>query len=305
MTLNEEDSVWPPALETLPADPETSALLALLEASAPQPSAAFGERLYRQVRPAAATGRTHGWGMRRQLNRLIEAFDSGLHGGYDMKRSIAAFVGALVLVAALIIAVVPAARADVLEVLRRVTLGDSTEVRQVDALPGEMPPGEYPWQMPEGTYWIVETDIGKYGANVLPGKDNEVRSVNSLDEAEALSGVRPLAPTELPDGYSLREVNVSSGRWPTFFQFYAGPGPDIVIVQTGVGTSGGEATDVLEATVVSTVTDGTVEEVTFDGRPAAWIDGQVLKWEADGLALDVGGLGLDLSTAMAIGRSLR
>ncbi|CUS02809.2 protein of unknown function [Candidatus Promineifilum breve] len=112
-------------------------------------------------------------------------------------------------------------------------------------------------------------------------------------------------PSAVYTTITCRACMPTPGRWPTFFQFYAGPGPDIVIVQTGVGTSGGAATDVQEATVVSTVTDGTVEEVTFDGRPAAWIDGQVLKWEADGLALDVGGLGLDLSTAMAIGRSLR
>jgi hypothetical protein len=159
--------------------------------------------------------------------------------------------------------------------------------------------------MPEGTYWIVKTDVGSYGANVLPGEDNEVRSVASLDGAEALAGMRPLAPTELPAGYSLREVKVSPDQRPTFFQFYAGPGPDIVIIQTGVGTFAGESADVVEAAVVSTVTDGEVEAVTFDGRPAAWIDGQVLKWEADGLTFDVGGLGLDLDTAMAIGRSLR
>jgi hypothetical protein len=217
-----------------------------------------------------------------------------------MQRSIAALVGALVLVAALIVAVVPSARADVVEVLRRVTLGDSTEVRQDNSLPGKLPPGEYPWQLPEGTYWIVETDVGQYGANVLPGEDNKVQSVKSLDEAEMLSGVRPLAPTELPDGYNLREVKVSPGRRPTFFQFYAGPGADIVIVQTGVGQSMGESADVMQATVVSTVTDGDVEEVTFDGRPAAWIDGHVLKWETNGLAFDVGGLGLDLVTAMII-----
>lgn len=305
MKLNQDDQEWPPEMDLFPLDPETGALLAILEASAPQPSAAFRERLYLEVRPAAAGGRIPVWGIRRQLNRLIETFDSGLNGDYDMKRSIAALIGALVLVAALIIAMVPSARADVLETLRHITLGDSTEVRQIDPLPGELPPGEYPWQMPEGTYWIVKTDIGKYGANVLPGEDNEVRSVASLDEAEALAGVRPLAPTELPDGYSLREVKVAPGRWPTFFQFYAGPGPDIVIVQTGVGSAAGETADVTEVAVVSTVTDGIVEEVTFDGRPAAWIDGQVLKWEAGGLALDVGGFGLDLSTAMAIGRSLQ
>jgi hypothetical protein len=59
------------------------------------------------------------------------------------------------------------------------------------------------------------------------------------------------------------------------------------------------------AIVVSTATDGLLEEVAFDGRPAAWIDDHLLMWEADGLTFQVGGLGLDLQTAMAIGRSLR
>ena len=159
--------------------------------------------------------------------------------------------------------------------------------------------------MPEGTYWIVTTDVGYYGANVLPGGDNEVTSVKTIDEAEALAGVRPLVPADLPDGYSLREVKVAPGGRPMFFQFYAGPGADIVIIQTGVGITAGEAPGTAEATVVSTVTDGSIEEVSFDGRKAAWIDGDLLKWEADGITYDVGGLELDLDTAMAIGRSLR
>jgi len=93
-----------------------------------------------------------------------------------------------------------------------------------------------------------------------------------------------------------------------FFQFYQGPGPDIVIVQTAVGISLNEAagTDAgASATVVSLATDGLLEEVTFDNRPAAWIDDHLLMWEADGTTFQVGGLGLDLETAMAIGRSLR
>ena len=41
----------------------------------------------------------------------------------------------------------------------------------------------------------------------------------------------------------------------------------------------------------------------FDGRPAAWIDGHLLMWEADGTTFQVGGLGLDLPAAQAIARS--
>lgn len=305
MEINEESKVWPPEMDTFPADPETRALLAMLETFAPQPTTAFAERLYRQVRPAPPGGRSYLVGIDHQLNRLIETFRSGLNGGYDMRKSIAALVGALVLVAVLITAVVPSARAEVVEALRRIKLGDSTDVQQIDPLPDELPPGDHPWRMPEGTYWIVMTDVGAYGGNVLPGENYEVTSVKTIEEAEALAGVRPLAPADLPDGYSLREIKVAPGRGPIFFQFYAGSGPDIVIVQTGVGTTAGEAPGTAEASVVSTVTEGRIEEVSFDGRKAAWIDGHLLKWEADGAAFDVGGLGLDLDTAMAIGRSLR
>lgn len=284
--------------EPFPADDETAALLGLLDAAAPRPSAEFGERLYRQLRAGRTARRRDGF--RFGIRNVFVRFN----GGYEMKKGVAAFVMVAVLALALIAATVPSVRAEVVETLRRIALGDSAEVRQIEPLPGELPPGEYPWQLPEGTYWIVETDVGSYGANVLPGEDYEVRSVATLDEAEALTGVRPLAPAELPDGYSLREVKVSPSRRPAFFQFYAGPGPDIVIIQTGVGTFAGESPDVVEAAVVSTITDGEIEAVIFDGRPAAWIDGQVLKWEADGLTFDVGGLGLDLDTAMVIGRSL-
>jgi hypothetical protein len=284
--------------EPFPAGDETAALLALLDAAAPRPSAEFGARLYRELQ-AGRTAR-HRDGYRPNIWKVF-----GLNGGYDVKKGVAAFIMVAALALALVAAAVPSVRAEVVETLRRIALGDSTEVRQIEPPPDELPPGEYPWQLPEGTYWLVTTDVGSYGANVLPGEAHEVRSVATLDEAEALTGVRPLAPAELPDGYSLREVKVSPGRRPIFFQFYAGPGPDILIVQTGVGTAAGESPDVVEATVVSTVTDGEMEAVSFDGRPAAWIDGRVLKWEADDLAFDVGGLGLDLETAMAIGRSLR
>lgn len=305
MEINKDGKVWPPEMDTFPADPETRALLAMLEASAPQPTTAFAERLYRQVRPAPLGEPSPLSGIDRQLSKLIETFRFGLSGGYDVRRSIAALVGALVLVTAFIIAVVPSARAEMVEALRRITLGDSTEVQQIDPLPNDLPPGDYPWQMAEGTYWIVKTDVGAYGGNVSPGKDNQVTSVKTIENAEALARVRPLAPAYLPDGYSLREVKVAPGQRPIFFQFYAGPGPDIVFIQTGVGITAGDSPGTAVAAVVSTVTDGSIEEVSFDGREAAWIDGHLLKWEANGITYDIGGLGLDLDTAMAIGRSLR
>ena len=222
-----------------------------------------------------------------------------------MKRRMGLIVTVCLLAIVLAVALVPAARAEFVATWRRVALGQASEARQVEPLPGELPPGDYPWQLPEGTYWIVKTDVGNFGANVLSGESNEVRSVAGLDEVEALTGVRPLAPGTLPDGYALREVRVAPGRSQMIFQFYDGDGPDILIVQTGVGIVVGDEPGQSAATAVSLATDGTLEAVEFDGRSAAWIDGHLLMWEADGTTFQVGGLGLDLPAALEIARSLR
>jgi len=273
--------------------PGAAALFAALEEAAPQPSAAFGRGLFDQLRANRSRGPAV---VRRWL---------ALNGGFDMKRGVGWTVAVLILAVALAAALAPSARADFMATLRRIVLGDATDARQVEPLPGELPPGDYPWQLPEGAYWIVETDVGNFGANVLPGEDNEVRSVAALGEAEALAGARPLAPAELPAGYTLREIRVAPGRSRTFFQFYEGPGPDIVIVQTNAGVALSDPAAEASAVAVSLVTDGPLEEVTFDGRPAAWVDGHLLMWEADGLTFQIGGLGLDLPAAMDIARSLR
>lgn len=303
----DDEERWLKEIETyLAADAgrapnDAAALLSTLEEAALRPSGEFRARLLGDLLAGRAARGPAKWpaGARQWL---------GLDGGFDMKRGLGLIVAVAIVVMVLAAAVVPSARADFMAVLRRIALGGSTDARQVEPLPGELPPGDYPWQLPEGTYWLVQTDIGNFGANVLPGESHEVQSVAGLDEAEALAGVRPLAPAEMPAGYALREVQVAPGRSQMFFQFYQGPGPDIVIVQTAVGISLNEATGTdagASATVVSLATDGLLEEVTFDNRPAAWIDDHLLMWQDDGTTFQVGGLGLDLETAMAIGRSLR
>ena len=276
---------------------DEAALLAALIEAAPRPSVAFRARLRAELRAERAR-RPSGWPA-----TFRQRFS--LNGGLDMKRRMGLIVAVGLLAIVLALALVPATRAEFVATLRRVALGQATEARQVEPLPGELPPGDYPWQLPEGTYWIVKTDVGNFGANVLPGEDNEVRAIAGLDEVEALAGVRPPAPTELPADYALREVRVTPGWAQTFFQFYEGAGPDILIAQTSVEIVVGNEPGQSEATAVSLVTDGTLETVDFDGRPAAWIDGHLLMWEADGTTFQVGGLGLDLPAAQAIARSLQ
>ena len=55
----------------------------------------------------------------------------------------------------------------------------------------------------------------------------------------------------------------------------------------------------------SVVTTGSVESVDFDGKPATWLNGHTLLWEAGGISYEVGGLDLDLAEALKIARSLR
>jgi hypothetical protein len=58
-------------------------------------------------------------------------------------------------------------------------------------------------------------------------------------------------------------------------------------------------------TFVGFMTNGTLEEVDLDGRKAAWADGRLLMWEADGIGYLVGGPKLGLDEATRIAKSLK
>jgi hypothetical protein len=58
-------------------------------------------------------------------------------------------------------------------------------------------------------------------------------------------------------------------------------------------------------TAVGFMTNGTLEEVDLDGRKAAWADGRLLMWEADGISYLVGGSKLSLDEAIHIAKSLK
>ena len=125
----------------------------LLAAGAPRPTVEFSLRLYHRLQTGRATRRAGFW------SRIGNAFN--LTGGLDMRKSTMALPAVIILAAVLVVAAVPSARAEFVAAVRRIALGDSTEVRQIEPV-GEPPPGDYPWQLPQGTYWIVETDVGKY-----------------------------------------------------------------------------------------------------------------------------------------------
>jgi hypothetical protein len=154
--------------------------------------------------------------------------------------------------------------------------------------------------------WIVNTEIGGFGGNVPPGVDPTVRSVTNLEEAQASTSFHLRAPTDLPEGHTLREVKLAPiGGTHWAFLFYGGPNHDIIVVQMPVGPRPSDKPNVAESVAVGLITDGAMEEIDFDGHPAVWVDGHSLMWEADGINYTVGGLDLSLEETVQIARSLR
>jgi hypothetical protein len=186
------------------------------------------------------------------------------------------------------------------EIIKRIVLGQNTFIIQVDPdtiiTPRTVPPD----------FWKIRTEIGNFAGNAPRGVKPIVRSVNSFEEAQALTNFHLLNPVDLPDGYSLREVKlapIGSTFWAILF--YEGPGHEIVIAQMPGGPQVVDDPNVLSAVVTGVLTEGTVEEVDFLGNPAVWIEGHSLLWEYNGISYEVGGLDLDLQQVMGIAQSMR
>ena len=219
-----------------------------------------------------------------------------------MKRGFALVTIAILVLALGTVAFVPFVRAQVGEVIKTVVLGAYSKALQVEFLEkSESRP------LPADV-WVISTDIGGFAGNAPPGVDPTVRSVASFEEAQAATDFHLRAPTDLPEGYALREANLAPiGGTHWAFLFYSGPGHDIVLVQMRVGPQPSDDPHVAISVVSGAITDGTLEEVDFDGRSAAWIvgDGHSLQWEVDGISYMLGGLDLSLEQTLQIARSIR
>jgi hypothetical protein len=189
-------------------------------------------------------------------------------------------------------------------VIQTIVLGDYS--RAVQLAPGaasgqsDVPPD----------MWIVRTEIGNFGGNVLPGVEPVVRSLTSLKEAQAMANFQLVTPTYLPQGYTLREVKLAPiGGTHWVLSFYGGPAHDILIVQMPGGPQPTRSTHdphTVAGVYVSSgvVTGGTLEETELDGRKAVWIEGHSLMWAVDNMTYEVGGLDLTLEEAKQIARAL-
>ncbi len=98
---------------------------------------------------------------------------------------------------------------------------------------------------------------------------------------------------------------VAPGDWT--FLFYDGPDGEIILAQVPVYERVKEQSDnhVVGTVVgIATLTDQPIEEVTLNGRPAGWLEGHSLTWEADGVSYTLGGANLTLDEAILIAESL-
>ena len=220
-------------------------------------------------------------------------------GGSIMKRRLVFFTVAVLVVAILTVAFVPPVRAVVVEAIKSVVLSPYASVQQVPELGANAVKPEPPENL-----WLIKTDIGNFGGDPSPGSDPTVRSVRSFEEAQSMTGFRLLAPTYLPENYSLKEVKVAPFNDMTFL-FYGGPGHEIIIVQMPVGYLASDDPNSVVVGATGMITTGSLEEVDFDGQKAAWVDGHTLVWGSTEYTYEVGGLDLNLQQAMEIARSLR
>jgi hypothetical protein len=143
----------------------------------------------------------------------------------------------------------------------------------------------------------------KWSIGVFPDTDADVLSVSSVDEAQQLTMFQIHIPTYLPEGYVLEDIKlapfINGSRSVVHdeagvYLIFNKAGSMIVIVQQSVGSNRS----------VGFSTNGTLEEVDLNGRTAAWADGHLLMWEADGISYLVGGPDLVIEEAIKIANSL-
>jgi hypothetical protein len=180
--------------------------------------------------------------------------------------------------------------------VKLIMLGAYSRAQQIEATVTGKP-------MPDDS-WHVELfrDVGfavGFGGGGPPGTNPEVRSVTTLEEAQEIAAFDIRVLKHLPEGYALREIKLAP-VWtgpaalvfpsaPSVFLFYGGLEGDIVVVEQPVGTQSSDASSMAVGTFTSFMTNGTLEEVDFNGRTAAWADSRLLMWEEDGIGYTVGG----------------
>lgn len=150
--------------------------------------------------------------------------------------------------------------------------------------------------------WALHTSIGTFRGDAPLRLDPVVRRFVTLPETQAAAGCRLHQPGYLPAGYTFDEGVVTP--IDVVYLFYRGPKADIVLAQIG----GREPLSTLAGSMplpfLATRTDKPIRVVQLDSRPATWIEGHGLIWEADQSAFLVGGRELNLDEAKRIAMSV-
>ena len=218
----------------------------------------------------------------------------------SIRRIAVRFSMVALLVASLTVAFVPPLRSAVVDAIRIIIIGPNTVAWQVD----QQSEGDPPPLPPD--MWIIRTEIGSFGGNAPPGVDPVVHTAKTFEDAQELTVFHLRQPTDLPEGYVFHKAELAPiGGTSWAILFYRGAGDDIIVAQMPGGPQPSDNPNVKAAVGSGVVTDGTLEEVDFNGRPAAWIDGHSLLWEFEGISYQVGALDLNLQQVMDIARSLR
>ena len=207
-----------------------------------------------------------------------------------------------------------AAAAETIErFVRQLVLDESTTVRQIDddetglGLEGTglgLDDDSIIFEDGGAVIWVERTTIHE-GADLPPDWSLVSESEIFPDVLTAREHLDfPLRePAELPDGYSLAQVRVTPTGWA--LSRYSGPEGPILIAHVPQGASAILDSGRLVSTTVEILTDCPIEEVTVNGRTAAWVDGQSLSWVEDGVAYTLSGAKLTLAEAVRIAESMR
>lgn len=249
--------------------------------------------------------------MRRALRRRLLNWTDAREGGQGQS---AVTLAAIVLAALLVVAlawpgVLTAAAQAIEDFVQILGVGPHTTVHQVDpewatAHP-QRPLPATPVVEQRGRLWVIRTAIGNFAGDVLPGNDAAVQRFDTFNEAQAAAPFDLCKPGYLTAGYALREAMVTPSD--RVFLFYDGPYGDIILVQSPVYTRVERLSETEMVGTLSSIgilTDGPIEEVTLNGRRAAWVEERSLVWEADGISYLLGGPNLNLDEAIRIAESL-
>lgn len=170
--------------------------------------------------------------------------------------------------------------------------------------------------MPEDEWIIVLYPGVGIGGNGLPGTNPVVTTVTTFDEAQQIAAFGIRQPGYLPEGYTLQEIKLAPvwtgpgallfPNTPNAYLFYESADSVIAIAQSPVGPQTTDNLNVAVGQFVGFGTDGTLEEVDFDGHKAAWaVENKALVWEKDGISYLLGGPALTLEEAIRIAESLK